>query len=188
MTLTTEKTKIQEDFTKERAEKEQVITAKTAVESEKAKIEAEKAVLAKKTEIGSVIKVTNISTVGYAVSEKGKEKEKTQAKNIDRLKWCFEALENRVTDGGSETFYIRVIDPTGVAIGTTAGGGGVLKLNDGKEVQYTTIKTMDFKGDPTRDVCITWDSKGNAQLVKGEYTFEIYNKGYLAGRTVFPLK
>ena len=187
-TLTTEKTKIQEDFTKERAEKEQVMTAKTAVEQEKAKIEAEKAVLAKKTEIGSVVKVTNISTVGYAVSEKGKLKEKTQAKNIDRLKWCFEALENRVTDGGTETFYLRIIDPTGVAIGTTAGGGGVLKLTDGKEVQYTSTATVDFKGDHQKDVCLTWDSKGNAQLVKGDYTCEIYNKGYLAGKTIFPLK
>ena len=187
-TLTTEKTKLQDDFTKEKAEKESVITAKAAVEQEKVKIEQEKAVLAKKTEIGSVIKVTNISTVGYQVKESGKEKEKTAAKNIDRLKWCMEVLENKVTDGGSETFYIRVIDPTGVAIATTSGGGGVLKLADGKEVQYTTSKVMDFKGERTSDVCAIWDVKGNATLTKGNYTLEVYNKGYLCGKTVFPLK
>lgn len=186
-TLTTEKSKLQEDFTKERADKEMVMTAKTAVEQEKAKIEQEKAVLAKKTEIGSVVRITNIATTGYAVSEKGKEKEKNHAKNIDRLKWCFDALENRVIEGGDETFYIRVIDPTGVAIATTSGGGGVLKLNDGREVQYTTTTTSPFKND-MQNVCMTWDSKGNTTLAKGKYLIEIYNKGYLAGKSDFELK
>ena len=186
-TLTTEKSKLQEDFTKERADKEMVMTAKTAVEQEKAKIEEERAVFAKKTEIGSVVRITNIATTGYAVSEKGKEKEKTQAKNIDRLKWCFDALENRVIDGGDETFYVRVIDPTGVAIATTTGGGGVLKLNDGREVQYTTTTKASFKND-MQNVCMTWDSKGNATLAKGKYLIEMYNKGYLAGKSDFELK
>jgi DNA repair exonuclease SbcCD ATPase subunit len=186
-TLTTEKTKLQEDFTKERADKEQVLTAKTAIEQEKAKIEEEKAVLAKKTEIGSVVRITNISTKGYSVSEKGKLKEKTHAKNIDRLKWCFDALENRVIDAGNETFYVRVIDPTGVAIASTSGGGGVLKLNDGREVQYTTTTKADFKND-MQNVCMEWDSKGNATLAKGKYLIEVYNKGYLAGKSDFELK
>lgn len=186
-TLTTEKTKLQEDFTKERADKEQVLTAKIAVEQEKAKIEEEKAALAKKTEIGSVVRITNISTKGYSVSEKGKQKEKTQAKNIDRLKWCFDALENRVVEGGSETFYVRVIDPTGVAIASTSGGGGVLKLNDGREIQYTTSTKADYKND-MQNVCVEWDSKGNTTLVKGTYIIEVYNKGYLAGKSNFPLK
>jgi myosin heavy subunit len=186
-TLTTEKTKLQEDFTKERADKEQVLTAKTAIEQEKAKIEEEKAVLAQKTEIGSVVRITNISTKGYSVSEKGKLKEKTHAKNIDRLKWCFDALENRVIDAGNETFYVRVIDPTGVAIASTSGGGGVLKLNDGREVQYTTTTKSDFKND-MQNVCMEWDSKGNATLAKGKYLIEVYNKGYLAGKSDFELK
>lgn len=186
-TLTTEKMKLQEDFTKERADKEQVLTSKTALEQEKAKVEQERAVLAKKTEIGSVVRITNIATKGFAVSEKGKEKEKTHAKNIDRLKWCFDALENKVTEGGDETFYIRIIDPTGVAIATTSGGGGVLKLNDGKEIQYTTSTKVSYKND-LQNVCLSWDSKGNTTLAKGTYNIEIYNKGYLAGKSQFPLK
>jgi hypothetical protein len=186
-TLTTEKSKLQDDFTKERADKEQVLTAKTAVEQEKAKVEQERAVLAKKTEIGSVVRITNVSTKGFSVSDKGKEKEKTHAKNIDRLKWCFDALENRVIDGGDETFYLRIIDPTGVAIATTSGGGGVLKLSDGREVQYTTTTKVSYKND-TQNVCLNWDSKGNTTLAKGKYLIEVYNKGYLSGKSEFELK
>lgn len=187
-TLTTEKTKLQEDFTKERSEKEQVIAAKGLVEQEKAKVEEERAFLAKKKEVGSVVQVGNMQTKGFKVRESGKTKERTHAKNIDRLQFCFDVVGNQVTDAGQETFYFRVIDPTGVAIATSSGGGGVLKLSDGKEVQYSTTKTIDFKNDSQEGVCMQWDTKGNANLVKGKYTIEVYNKGYFAGKGAFDLK
>jgi DNA repair exonuclease SbcCD ATPase subunit len=185
--LTTEKAGLQENLTKEQAEKQQVIAAKTAVEGEKAKVEAERAVLAKKTEMGSVVKVAQLSIQGFKVRESGKEKERTHAKNIDRLKFCFKAIDNQVVDAGRETFYLRIIDPTGVAIATQTSGGGVLKLTDGKEVQYTTTKQIEFKNQG-EDVCAIWDAKGNANLSKGKYTLEVYNKGYLAGTNAFELK
>lgn len=185
--LTTEKTNLQDNLTKEQAEKEQVITQKAAVETENAKIQAEKAILAKKTEMGSVVKVAQLSIQGFKVRESGKEKERTHAKNIDRLKFCFKAVDNQVVDPGSETFYLRIIDPTGVAIATQSSGGGVLKLKDGKEVQYTTTKQIEFKNEG-EDVCAIWDAKGNTNLSKGKYTLEVYNKGYLAGTNVFELK
>ncbi len=185
--LTTEKTNLQDNLTKEQAEKQQVITAKTAVETENTKIQAEKAILAKKTEMGSVVKVAQLSIQGFKVRESGKEKERTHAKNIDRLKFCFKAVDNQVVDPGSETFYLRIIDPTGVAIATQSSGGGVLKLKDGKEVQYTTTKQIEFKNEG-EDVCAIWDAKGNTNLSKGKYTLEVYNKGYLAGTNVFELK
>ena len=185
--LTSEKTSLQDNLVKEQADKQQVITQKTAVEAEKAQIEKEKAVLAKKTEIGSVVHVAQLSIQGFKVRESGKEKERTHAKNIDRLKFCFKAVDNQVVEAGSETFYLRIIDPPGVAIATQSSGGGVLKLKDGKEVQYTTTKQIEFKNQG-EDVCAVWDSKGNANLTKGKYTLEVYNKGYLAGTNVFELK
>ena len=185
--LTTEKTSLQDNLSKERTEKDQIIVAKTAVEAEKAKVEQERAVFAKKTEIGSVVHVSNVKTTGYHVRASGKEKERTHAGNIDRLKWCFDAIENRVADAGTEKFYFRIIDPTGVAISTTGGGGGVIKLSDGKEIQYTCTKDVNFNGE-SENVCMSWDTKGNATLVKGKYTVEIYNKGYLAGTSTYDLK
>lgn len=187
-TLTTEKTKLQEDVTKVTTEKEQVLTAKQAVEAEKAKVEEERAILAKKTEIGSVVHVANMQTKGLKVKESGKTKERTHAKNIDRLQFCFDIVENKVTGTGNETFYFRIIDPTGVAIATTSGGGGVIKLTDGKEVQYSTTTTLDFKNESQSGVCTNWDTKGNANLTKGKYVIEVYNKGYSAGKGEFMLK
>jgi hypothetical protein len=184
---TTEKAAIQQNLATVSAEKEKEIAQKNSILEEKAKLEKEKAEADKKVTIGSVVKVTNIATTGYAVNSKGKESEKTSATKIDRLKWCFDALENQVTKSGDETFYVRVIDPTGVAISTSNSGGGVLKLNDGKDVQYTCTKTAAFSN-VSQNVCLTWDVKGNATLQKGQYIFEVYNKGFLAGKTSFPLK
>jgi hypothetical protein len=186
--LTTEKTTLQDNLSKEVKAKEDVIAAKTAVEGEKAKVEAEKAVLKTKADAGAVVRVANIQMQGFKVRESGKEKERTHAKNIDRLKFCFKALPSPdQAERGNETFYVRIIDPTGVAVATQAGGGGVLKLNDGKEVQYTTTKIIDVKN-AQEDVCAVWDAKGNAVLQKGKYIIEVFNKGYLAGRNEFDLK
>lgn len=186
-TLSSEKTGLEENLAKERTEKEQISGQKAAIEAEKARIEAERATYAKKTEIGAVVRVAAIQTTGYSVRESGKEKSKTHAKNIDRLKFCFNTLENRVADSGRETFYLRILDPTGVAIASSSNGGGVYKLSDGREVQYTTTKQIDFKND-AENVCAVWDTKGNTTLVKGKYTVEFYNKGYLAGKSDFELK
>ena len=185
--LTTEKTSLQDNLSKERTAKEEVTTQKTAIEAEKAKMEIVNAELAKKKAIGAVVKASQVTIQGFHVRESGKEKERTHAKNIDRLKFCFKAFENGVVEPGKETFYLRVIDPTGVALATTAAGGGVYKLEDGKEIQYTTTKQIDFKG-TTEDVCAIFDTKGNASLQKGKYLIEVYNKGYLAGKNEFDLK
>lgn len=129
-----------------------------------------------------------MQTKGLKVKESGKTKERTHAKNIDRLQFCFDLVENRVIGSGNETFYFRIIDPTGVAIATTSGGGGVIKLADGKEVQYSTTTTLDFKNESQTGVCTNWDTKGNANLTKGKYVIEVYNKGYSSGRGEFMLK
>jgi hypothetical protein len=185
--VTTEKTNLQENLQKEVAAKNEVTAAKTAVEAEKATVEAEKAILAKKAKAGAVVRVGNISMQGFHVKESGKEKSKTHAKNIDRLKFCFKALASPdQEERGSETFYIRIIDPTGVAV-APQGGGGIVKLADDKEIQYTTTKQVDVKNS-AEDVCATWDAKGNTNLQKGKYTIEVYNKGYLSGRSEFDLK
>jgi hypothetical protein len=186
--LTTEKTSLQENLQKEVTAKNEISAAKAQVETEKAAVEAEKAKLAVKAKQGAVVRVGNISMQGFKVRESGKEKSKARAKNIDRLKFCFKALASPDQDErGTETFYIRIIDPTGVAIATQSGGGGVVKLADDKEVQYTTTKQVEVKN-YAEDVCATWDAKGNATLQKGKYMIEIYNKGYLSGKGEFDLK
>ena len=187
-TLTSEKTKITEDLTKEKSAKDEVITQKAALAEEKAKVEQERAMLAKKVDIGSVVHVSNLTTKGYSVKEDGKEKERISGTSINRIKFCFDVFENQIAPTGKETFYFRIIDPTGVALSSQSGGGGIVKLDGGKEVQYTTSKDVDYN-QASQNVCLNWDTKGSTNtLGKGKYEVEVYNKGYLSGKSSFEIK
>jgi len=186
-TLTSEKTKIQEDLSKEQMTRKDVETQKEAIAQEKAKVEQERTMLAKKVDIGSVVHVGNITTKGYKIGDNGKDKEKISSSSIDRVKLCFDAADNQIAPTGKETFYFRILDPTGVAISSTGGGGGVLKLDGGKEVQYTTAKEIDYS-QSSQNVCTNWDTKGSYSFKKGKYDIEVYNKGYLAGKGSFMMK
>lgn len=185
-TLTTEKTTLQQDIQKAKVEIENVSTQKAAVEAEKKKVEDEKTNLSKQVEAGSVVTASNFSELeGFQVRESGKERKKKWAENMQRVKFTFDVAENRITKSGKETFYLRIIDPTGVAIAVQTAGAGVIKLNDGKEVQYTLAREVDYNGQAQK-VDVTWDP--GVQLSKGNYTIEVYNKGYIAGKHSFILK
>ena len=185
-TLATEKTTLQEDIQKVRVEVENVSTQKAAIEAEKKKVEEEKTGLAKQVEAGSVVTVGNFSELeGFQVRESGKERKKKWAENMQRVKFTFDVAENRISKNEKETFYLRIIDPTGVAIAVQTSGGGVIKLNDGKEVQYTIAREVTYNGQAQK-VDVTWDP--GVQLSKGSYTIEAYNKGYIAGKHTFTLK
>ncbi len=187
-TLTSEKTQIQTDLSTVKTAREQLASQNEALAQEKAKVEQERTMLARKVDIGSVVHVSNLTTKGYVVGGDGKEKERSHAGNINRIKFCFDAGENAIAPTGKETFYFRIIDPTGVAISTQTGGGGVLKLDGGKEVQYTTSKDVDY-AQSSQNVCLAWDTKGTTStLQKGKYDVEVYNKGYMAGKGSFELK
>jgi len=46
----------------------------------------------------------------------GKERTKIKAKKVDKLSICFWAEANEVAPAGEETFYIRIVDPTGAPL------------------------------------------------------------------------
>ncbi|MFM2266595.1 MAG: hypothetical protein RL757_35 [Bacteroidota bacterium] len=172
-TLTADKTSLQQDIQKAKADIE-------VVKTEKTQVEAEKKALNSQVEAGSVVTIGNFSEMqGFAVRESGKEKKKKWAENIQRLKFTFDITENRIAKNGKETFFFRVIDPTGVAVAVQSGGAGVIKLNDGKEVQYTFAKEVDYNGQK-QTIDVTWDP--GVALQRGNYTFEVYNKGFSAGK------
>jgi len=161
-------------------------SAKAALVSEKTAIEAEKAQLAKKVDIASAVRVKNIAVKSVDVRKNGKEKTKSKAKNVDKLSICFTTEPNEVVPAGEETFYLRIVDPTGAPLAIESLGSGV--SNDKRreeEFRYTTTATCNYSNGET-NVCGAWQPGQN--FVKGKYAVEIYNKGYLVGTGAFNLK
>lgn len=164
----------------------QLSTEKAMLTSQKEELETTKQTLTKKVNIASAIRIQNVKVEGFKVRSSGKESKRSKAKNIDRLKICFDALANSVVPSGDEKFFIRIINPIGETIAVEENGGGVLKNNlTNEDVRYTKTAEIDYKNDDT-NACTTWDSATDLQ--KGEYLVEIYNKGYLVGKSSYKLK
>lgn len=119
------------------------------------------------------------------VTNSGKEKTRSKAKNVDKLKICFHTEANEVTPAGEETFYLRIIDPTGAPLAIESLGSGVAQdKRNQSDVRYTTTATTNYNNQET-DVCGYWQPGQN--FVKGKYSVEVYNKGYLVGKGAFKL-
>ena len=119
------------------------------------------------------------------MKESGKEVKRGTAKNVDLLKICFKANENPVTEEGNETFHIRIVSPQGETIAIEDLGSGILtNTESNEEIRYTKTKEVMYTGTDAMS-CLSWQSA--ISMAKGLYAVEIYNKGYLAGKSSFKL-
>jgi hypothetical protein len=184
---------LQKEVTREKAvsdslgmQTEVLSVAKQELESVAQELESEKTFLEKKVTKASAILTNNISVQGYKVSEKGRESKTNRAAKINLLRSCFENKENQLVMSGDETFYLRIVSPMGETLAVEDQGSGVLVNEEtDKRVRYTKAKTFPLDGSKMVN-CIDWTISN--PLGTGEYSLEIYNKGYLVGSSSFELK
>lgn len=183
--LTSENQNLNTSLTETRTQLDQASSAQAALISEKTQLESERNTLGKKVDVASAIKVSNVQVSSVKVTSSGKEKNRSKARNVDKLKICFRTEANEVADAGEETFYLRIVDPTGAPLAIESLGSGVAsdKRNE-TDVRYTTTATTNYNNQET-DVCGYWQPGQN--FVKGKYSVEIYNKGYKVGSGTFKL-
>jgi hypothetical protein len=157
--------------------------AKEALKFEKISLENEKLQLAKKANIASAIRVKDVTTkeIRKRTNETGGVKSK-----IDTLQICFQTESNEVANAGEETFYLRIVDPTGAPLAVDNLGSSVAqdKRNE-SDFRYTTTATCNYQNIETH-VCVKWHLPLN--YPKGKYKIEVYNKGYFVGTGTFNLK
>lgn len=142
--------------------------------------------LSSKVTRASAVEADNIDVRGFKYGNKGQERNRTKAKNIEVLKVCFDALPNPIAKSGTEKFYVRIIDPLGETLAIESLGSGVLQ-NDltNTKVRYTRAAEVDYNRE-LQTICIPWEP--GIPFKEGDYLVEIYNKGYLSGTSVFRLK
>lgn len=184
--LTADKSKLTTDLETEKSTTQSLSQAKAELVSQKENLTNQNTQLSTKVTRASVIPVSKVEITGFKIDSKNKEHKKRYAKNIDRLRVCFDAAANNITDGGKENFFIRMISPTGETLSREDMGSGTLTTTDTKEkVRYTSAKEIEYAQSATQ-VCLNWDQA--EALAKGVYQVEIYNKGYKCGEGSFKLK
>lgn len=165
--------------------KEEAIAQK---EEEVKQVEEEKSQLKTKVARGAVLSVRNINIQPLKIRRSGKEKGTSYAKRVEKFNVCFDVIKNELTESGRNKFHLRIITPTGETIAVEQRGSGttINQENNGTEMRYTTVKTFEYSNDEPK-ICMDWIQEEKLAN-KGEYTFEVYNKGYLAGKKVLKLK
>lgn len=184
--LTEAKRTLTEEVAARTLENEELSASRATLASEKATLEEERNVLAKKVNVASVIRVQGFDVDGYKLKPSGKEAEKNRAKTIDGLKICFTALENPIAAPGTERFHVRIVNPLGETMAMDDTGTGILKNpNTGEEVRFTQYRDVEYNNEES-NVCVNWQP--DVAFNPGQYTVEVYNKGFLVGMSTVDLK
>lgn len=147
-------------------------------------IETQKRDLAEKVRVGGALKAENL--VINVLNEKGKERDggEYKSKRIDRIKIMFDVAENKISEAGTHTVYMRLVEPDGAAVFDMATGGGTFTVDE-KEAFYTAKK--DILYDKTRQKVDFVFSKGSPYKV-GKHTVELYADGFQIGSGSFVVK
>ena len=180
-----EKTILRSEVEKERVATEKLQQEKAAVIAEKQTLTAEKDELALQVTQAQVVDVADIQVRGYSVRSNGKLRRKRSAKNVELVKINFELTNNELTPEGDEDFFVRLISPTGQTMAVESAGSGVIKSGDGTDIRYSVSETV-FYDKQGNEIEIQWNP--GISFERGEYTVEVYNKGFLAGSDTFKLR
>ncbi len=145
-----------------------------------------KATSHKTAPVTSLLKPTSISITGVRTKSSGTEEQTDNAKQVERLKVCWDIPENAGTDDGEKTFYIRIIGPDGMTLATESTGSGVIKdARTASPIQYSTATMINYEK-KAMNACAAWQQA--APFGKGIYLVNIYEDGYLVGTGKLELK
>lgn len=134
----------------------------------------------------SILSTANIVSTPIRMTKKGKEDEVKKAKDAEKLRVCFDLLQNKIAPSGETEVAVRIISPDGSTIQLQNLGSGTLKdALTGNDIPYTYTIMPDYQNE-TKTVCSYW-----AQTFKfsaGTYSVEVYEKGFLIGQSTFMMK
>jgi len=141
----------------------------------------ENSMLANKVAIASILKTSNIRSLGVRYKGSGKEVETNRAKTTERIKTCFTIQENLVVEKGPRDIFVRVLSPDGAVMSTSS---ETFLYND-QPTLYSTKESIMYENRNT-DLCVYWE-KGSTYAT-GKYSIELYCEGNMIGSSVLVLK
>jgi hypothetical protein len=139
----------------------------------------------KKIEEGSTLNANNITIKAIDERRSGKEKVKTIAKRIDKLRISFDVF-NRIAQSGKTDVYVCIKAPDGTPISVAALGSGVFTANNEGEKPFTSKVSVEYQQGESKHVEFDW--KQNSKFQVGEYLIEIYHNGFKIGSNTISLR
>lgn len=167
-------------------DKANLTTQLTTTTQEKEQLNTENKQMKDKIDKASILSTTNIVATPIRTTKKGKEEEVKKAKDAQKLKLCFDLLENKIAPKGPTELAVRIISTDGSTIQIESLGSGTLtEATTGNSVPYTYTISPEFDNE-TKQVCSYWNQSYN--FGPGQYSVEVYQKGFLIGQSSFLMK
>lgn len=142
--------------------------------------------LADKVAKGEIIVTNKVLATGVKYKSSGKEVATTNARKAEKIKVCFDALANKVTEQGKHEVLVRITSPEGSPISIAALGSGTFTdAESGEEMNYTTKTDINYTGN-ANNFCLYWEQ--DQAYMDGTYQAEVYHKNTMIGKTKFDLK
>lgn len=129
--------------------------------------------------VASTLNASNFSIRGIDERRNGKEREKSKAKKVDKLRVAFDLDENRMSPSGNKDIYVCITGPDGNPIAVEALGSGKFNTRDGQEKLYTQRLDVIYTQGQRQTVNIDWKQEN---FQKGNYTIEVYHNGFKIGQ------
>ncbi len=167
-------------------EKEEIAANAEQLELEKQTLLKDNIILSEKVNKAAILNTTNISAVGVRFKNNGKEKITKDYRKAEKIKICYDVLENPIAKSGIQELLIRITHPEGFTLSLAESGSGRFTNAYDIEMQYTTTADIDYKNDEVQSYCTYWAYDN--ELSPGVYKAEIFHLGYMVGQTTFELK
>ena len=167
----------------EREEKAELQETKTRLVSENQELTSNNEVLSERVDVASAIKINYIDFAGGSVESDGSFKSRKRVKKMDVFQTCFKTETNVVVPAGEETFMVRILNEQGETLSSDERAVIINKLS-GEETRYTASGKMTYQNEDTEG-CIQWNP--DFEIQKGNYSVEIFNKGYKVGSGDFKI-
>lgn len=133
---------------------------------------------------GSLLQAEDLNSVGIRVRNNGKQVEVNRAARTEIIRTCTTIAQNRITEAGKKTVYLRIISPEGVVLDLGNPEESRFEF-DGVSGKYSVKRTFEYKND-AMELCIFFNVQ--EELEGGKYLVEMYEGGTLIGRTELDLK
>lgn len=132
---------------------------------------------------GSKLHAYGFTTEGLKEKLNSTKTPTNRARNVVQVRSTFTIGKNPITQSGSKTVYMQVIDPSGKTMQASA--GNVVETDKGNKA-YSDKKNIEYKNE-SLDMSIYYSLRGE-KASKGNYKVNIYCQGQLIGSDSFTLK
>lgn len=167
-------------------EKDSISSELATTLQNKQKVDEENKKMKDRIDKASILSTANIQSTPIRITKKGKEDEVSKAKDAEKLRVCFDLLQNKIAPAGETEIAVRIISPDGSTIQMqNLGSGTFAESTTGNDIPFTYSIRPDYQNE-TKTVCSYWAQTYN--FVPGKYSVEIYEKGYLIGQSSFSMK